>query len=85
MRAPSVSSDWTLPPPPILRSLAPLGHQTSRRNDIQIITLLRFQATGLANDEYDLMVISSAGKGARGTSLPGAATSLLDQQIPRHL
>jgi hypothetical protein len=31
--------------------LEPLGHQTSRRNDIQVITLLGPQATGLANAE----------------------------------
>lgn len=30
----------------------PLGHQTSWRNDIQIITLLGPQATGLANAEF---------------------------------
>ncbi|GFZ52412.1 hypothetical protein JCM24511_10185 [Saitozyma sp. JCM 24511] len=34
--------------------LEPLGHQTSRRNDIQVFSLLGSQATGLANAEYDL-------------------------------
>jgi hypothetical protein len=50
--------------------LEPLGHQTSRRNDIQVITLLGSQATGLANAEYDLTVVSLASKDARSTSLP---------------
>jgi hypothetical protein len=50
--------------------LEPLGHQTSRRNHIQVITLLGSQATGLANAEYDLTVVSLASKDARATSLP---------------
>jgi hypothetical protein len=50
--------------------LEPLGHQTSRRNNIQAITLLGSQATGLANAEYDLTVVSLASKEARSTSLP---------------
>jgi hypothetical protein len=50
--------------------LEPLGHQTSRRNDIQTITLLGSQATGLANAEYDLTVISLSSKDARATFLP---------------
>jgi hypothetical protein len=50
--------------------LEPLGHQTSRRNDIQVITLLGSQATGLANAEYDVTVVSLASKEARSTSLP---------------
>jgi hypothetical protein len=54
--------------------LEPLGHQTSRRNDIQTITLLGSQATGLANAEYDLTVISLASKDARATSLPNQDT-----------
>jgi hypothetical protein len=50
--------------------LEPLGHQTSRRNDIQVITLLGSQATGLANAEYDLTVVSVSSKDARATYLP---------------
>jgi hypothetical protein len=50
--------------------LEPLGHQTSRRNDIQVITLLGSQATGLVNAEYDLTVVSLASKDSRTTSLP---------------
>jgi hypothetical protein len=44
--------------------------QTSRRNDIQLLTLLGSQATGLANAEYDLTVVSLASKDPRATSLP---------------
>ena len=55
--------------------LEPLGHQTSRRNDIQVITLLGSQATGLANAEYDLTVVSLASKDARATSLPEQDTT----------
>jgi hypothetical protein len=49
-----------------------LGHQTSRRNDIQvkIITLLGSQVTGLANAEYHLKVVSLASKDSLATSLP---------------
>jgi hypothetical protein len=54
--------------------LEPLGNQTSRRNDIQVITLLGSQATGLANAEYDLTVVSLANKHARSTSLPNQDT-----------
>jgi hypothetical protein len=54
--------------------LEPLGHQTSRRNDIQVITLLGSQATGLANSEYDLTVVSLASKDARATNLPNQDT-----------
>jgi hypothetical protein len=43
---------------------------TSRRNDIQVITLLGYQVTGLANAEYALTVVSLASKDARATSLP---------------
>jgi hypothetical protein len=50
--------------------LEPLGHQTSRRNDIQVITLLGSQATGLANADYDLNVVSLANCDSRTTSLP---------------
>jgi hypothetical protein len=50
--------------------LEPLGHRTSRRNDIQVLTLLGSQATGPANAEYDLAVVSLASKKARSTSLP---------------
>jgi hypothetical protein len=50
--------------------LEPLGHQTTRRNDIQVITLLGSQATGLANAEYDLTVVSLANKDSPTTSLP---------------
>jgi hypothetical protein len=50
--------------------LEPLGHLTSRRNDIQVITLIGSQATGLANAEYNLTVVSLASKEARSTSLP---------------
>jgi hypothetical protein len=46
------------------------GHRTSRRNDIQVITLLGSQATGLANAEYDLTVVCLANNEARSTSLP---------------
>ncbi|GFZ50356.1 hypothetical protein JCM24511_08113 [Saitozyma sp. JCM 24511] len=49
--------------------LEPLGH-TSRRNDIQVITLLGSQTTGLANAEYDFTVVSLASKDSRATSLP---------------
>jgi hypothetical protein len=38
--------------------LEPLGHQTSRRNDIQVITLLGSKAMGLSSAEYDLTVVS---------------------------
>jgi hypothetical protein len=48
----------------------PPDQQTNRRNDIQVITLLGSQATGLAIAEYDLTVVSLAGKDARATSLP---------------
>jgi hypothetical protein len=50
--------------------LEPLGHQTSRRNDIQVITLLGSKSTGLANAEYDLTVVFLAIKDSRTTSLP---------------
>jgi hypothetical protein len=48
----------------------PHGHLTSRRHDIQVINLLGSQATGLANAEYDLTVVSLASKDSRTTSLP---------------
>jgi hypothetical protein len=48
----------------------PLGHQTSRRIDIQVITLLGPQLTGLANAYYDLTVVSPASKADRSTSHP---------------
>jgi hypothetical protein len=54
--------------------LEPLGHQTSRRNDIQVFSLLGSQATGLANAEYDLTVVSLANKEARATRLPNQDT-----------
>ncbi|GFZ43063.1 hypothetical protein JCM24511_00781 [Saitozyma sp. JCM 24511] len=54
--------------------LEPLGHQTSRRNDIQVFSLLGFQATGLANAEYDLTVVTLANKDARATRLPNQDT-----------
>ncbi|GFZ52325.1 hypothetical protein JCM24511_10098 [Saitozyma sp. JCM 24511] len=54
--------------------LEPLGHQTSRRNDIQVFSLLGSQATGLANAEYDLTVVSLANKDARATKLPNQDT-----------
>ncbi|GFZ49914.1 hypothetical protein JCM24511_07317 [Saitozyma sp. JCM 24511] len=41
-----------------------------RRNIIQVFSLLGSQATGLANAEYDLTVISLANKDARATKLP---------------
>jgi hypothetical protein len=50
--------------------LEPLGQQTRRRNDVQVITIVGSQATGLANAEYDLTVVSLASKDARSTSLP---------------
>jgi hypothetical protein len=40
------------------------------RNDIQVITLLGSQATGLANAGYDLTVVSLASKDALTTRLP---------------
>ncbi|RSH89973.1 hypothetical protein EHS25_001959 [Saitozyma podzolica] len=54
------------------RGFDSLGHQTSRRNDIQvkIITLLGSQVTGLANAEYHLKVVSLASKDSLATSLP---------------
>jgi hypothetical protein len=54
--------------------LEPLGHQTSRRNDIQVFSLLGSQATGLANAEYDLTVVSLANKDSRATKLPNQDT-----------
>jgi hypothetical protein len=64
-----------LPPPPGTRvRLEPLDQQTSRRNDIQTISLLGSQATGLANAEYDLTVVSLANKDARATKLPNLDT-----------
>jgi hypothetical protein len=54
--------------------LEPLGHQTSRRNDIQTITLLGSLATGLANAEYDLTVVSLSSKEAHATYLPNQDT-----------
>ncbi|GFZ49940.1 hypothetical protein JCM24511_07343 [Saitozyma sp. JCM 24511] len=54
--------------------LEPLGHQTSRRNDIQVLSLLGSQASGLANAEYDLTVVSLANKDARATKLPNLDT-----------
>ncbi|GFZ44943.1 hypothetical protein JCM24511_02669 [Saitozyma sp. JCM 24511] len=54
--------------------LEPLGHQISRRNDIQVFSLLGSQATGLANAEYDLTVVSLANKDARATKLPNQDT-----------
>jgi hypothetical protein len=54
--------------------LEPLGHQTSRRNDIQVFSLLGSQATGLASAEYDLTVVSLANKDARATKLPNLDT-----------
>ena len=54
--------------------LEPLGHQTSRRNDIQVFSLLGSQATGLANAEYDLTVVTLANKDARATKLPNQDT-----------
>ncbi|RSH80170.1 hypothetical protein EHS25_007275 [Saitozyma podzolica] len=54
---PSASSGRPSPPPRALESrLEPLGHQTSRRTDIQTITLLGSHRTGLANAEYDITV-----------------------------
>jgi hypothetical protein len=60
----------------------PLGHQISRRNHIQVFSLLGSQATGLANAEYDLTVVPLANKDARATKLrnqtptrPGWSTS----------
>ncbi|GFZ44355.1 hypothetical protein JCM24511_02077 [Saitozyma sp. JCM 24511] len=50
--------------------LEPLGHQTSRRNGIQLITLLGSQAPGLANADCNLTVVSLASKHAHATSLP---------------
>jgi hypothetical protein len=47
----------------------PLGHQTSSRNDIQLITILGSQATGLVNAECDLTVVSLSSKDST-TSLP---------------
>ncbi|GFZ46030.1 hypothetical protein JCM24511_03764 [Saitozyma sp. JCM 24511] len=63
----SLESDRPLPPHP-----AP--DQTSRRNDIQVFSLLGSQATGLANAEYDLTVVSLANKDARATQLPNQDT-----------
>jgi hypothetical protein len=54
--------------------LEPLGHQTSRRNVIQVFSLLGSQATGLANAEYDLTVVSLANKDGRATKLPNQDT-----------
>jgi hypothetical protein len=48
----------------------PLGRQTSRRIDIQVITLLGSQLQGLANAYYDLTVVSLASKEDRSTSHP---------------
>jgi hypothetical protein len=54
--------------------LEPLGHQTSRRNGIQVFSLLGSQATGLANAEYDLTVVSLSSKEAHATYLPNQDT-----------
>ncbi|GFZ49920.1 hypothetical protein JCM24511_07323 [Saitozyma sp. JCM 24511] len=54
--------------------LEPLGHQTSRRKDIQVFSLFESQAMGLANAEYDLTVVSLANKDARATKLPNQDT-----------
>jgi hypothetical protein len=45
-------------------------HQDQTRTTSQVITLLGPQATGLANAEYDLTVVSLANKDARATYLP---------------
>jgi hypothetical protein len=45
-------------------------HQDQTRTPNQVITLLGPQATGLANAEYDLTVVSLANKDARATYLP---------------
>ncbi|GFZ49949.1 hypothetical protein JCM24511_07352 [Saitozyma sp. JCM 24511] len=42
--------------------------------DIQVFSLLGSQATGLANAEYDLTVVSLANKDARATKLPNLDT-----------
>jgi hypothetical protein len=63
-----------LPPTPAPESDSSPSAQTSRRNDIQIITLLGSQATGLANAEYDLTVVSLASKDARATYPPNQDT-----------
>jgi hypothetical protein len=51
--------------------------ETSRRNDIQVFSLLGSQATGPANAEYDLTVVSLANKEARATKLPNQDTCKL--------
>jgi hypothetical protein len=65
--------------------LEPLGHLTSRRNDIQVFSLLGSQATGLANAEYDLTVVCLANKDASATNLPKPRHRPIpaSQQVPR--
>jgi hypothetical protein len=60
-------------------------HQTRRRNDVQVITIVEFQATRVANAEYDLTVVSLARKDAHATSLPEHNHNpiLAGQQVPR--
>ncbi|GFZ44298.1 hypothetical protein JCM24511_02020 [Saitozyma sp. JCM 24511] len=53
----------------------PLGHQTSRCNDIQVFSLLGSQTTVLANAEYDLTVVSGVNKDALATKLPNQDTN----------
>jgi hypothetical protein len=72
-RLPSALSDRTqaLASTPGTRvRLEPLGHQTIRRNNIQVITLLGSEATRLGNAVYDLTVVSVASKDALTTSRP---------------
>ncbi|RSH85360.1 hypothetical protein EHS25_004756 [Saitozyma podzolica] len=65
--------------------LEPLGHQTSRPNDIQVITLLGSQAAGLANAEYDLTVVSPGQRGCTLHQPPGARPQPVPagRQVPR--
>ncbi|GFZ44308.1 hypothetical protein JCM24511_02030 [Saitozyma sp. JCM 24511] len=60
---------------------------TKPTDDTQVITLLEPQATGLANAEYDLTVVSLANKDARATNLPNQDTNpsrLVNNHKVRH-
>jgi hypothetical protein len=50
--------------------LEALGHQTRRLIDVQVITIVGSQATGVDTAEYELTVVALASTDARATSLP---------------
>jgi hypothetical protein len=69
-RVPNASFRHALAFSPARVRLEPLAYQTSMQNDIQVLTLLEFQNTGLVSAEYDLTVVSLANKVSLTTSLP---------------